>query len=99
MYEMDYVFNGDCDIPVYRARKVRATERSDMYKIEHALRMKCGAESNKLFRLAWRMIRHGCSAESVEKCRREARALHDVGGMNLWEVLNPFVVWEYAFKC
>ena len=29
MYDMDYVFNGDYDVPVYRVRKVRATERSD----------------------------------------------------------------------
>ncbi len=99
MYELDYVFDGDFERPVYRKKLVRATERSDMYKIEHALRMKCSAESTKLFRLAWKMVRHGCSAESIEKCRNEARALHDVGGINLWEVLNPFVVWEYAFKC
>ena len=99
MYEKDYVFNGDYDVPVYTVRKIRATERGDMRKIENALRMKCSAESTRLFRLAWRMIRHGCSTENVEKCRNEARALHDVGGMNLWEVLNPFVCWESAFKC
>lgn len=99
MYEMDYVFNGDYEIPVYKVRKVRATSRSDMRNIEDELREKCENEATKLYRLAWRMIRHGCSSESVEKCRNEARALHRVGGMALWEVLNPFVCWEYAFKC
>ena len=99
MYEKEYVFNGDYDVPVYRIRKARATKRSDMRDIELELEEKCHEEATKLYRLAWKMIRHGCSEKRVESCRREARALDRVGGMNLWEVLNPFVVWEYAFKC
>ena len=98
MYEMEWVFNGDCEVPVYKTRKIRATKRSDMSDIEHALDEKLEQEATKLYRLAWKMIRHGCSKESVEACRNEARALHRVGGMNAWDVLNPFVVWEYAFK-
>ena len=99
MYDLDYVFDGDRDVPVWTVRKTCATKRMDIREIEHLLDDKCSKEATKLYRLAWRMIGHGCSKESVEKCRSEARALDPVGGMNRWDVLNPFVVWEYAWKC
>lgn len=99
MYEEVLVSREDyLDTVVYRPRKVTAMNRSDIRKIETALELKCEKEATKLYRLAGKMIRHGCSAESIDKCRDEARALHRIGGMNLWEVLNPFVRWEYAFK-
>lgn len=98
MYDLDYVFDGYCDVPVRKVRKIPAFYRNDVYELEGKLGELCSKESTKLYRLAWRMIRHGCSKENVEKCRSEARALDPVGGMNRWEVLNPFVVWEYAWK-
>ena len=97
MYDMEYVFNGDCDVRVFKARTVRATQRPDMAEIEHLLDAKCDEEATKLFRLAWRMQDHGCSKESVQACRDEADMLHS--RMRRWEVLNPFVGWKYAFKC
>lgn len=53
-------------------------------------------EATKLFRLAWRMTAHGCSKESIEKCRSEARELHMTGYPE--RLLDPFKTWEYAFK-
>ena len=96
MYEKEYVFDGNCDIPVYKIRKTYATKRQDMKEIEYAVREKLEAEATKLYRLAWRMKAHGCSEKSIQKCREEARQLHSGGYW--WDVLNPFVVWEYAFK-
>lgn len=53
------------------------------------------AMSNKLYRLAWRMQAHGCSQDSIKKCREEATALH-TGEVE--QIIDPFKVWEYAFK-
>lgn len=53
-------------------------------------------EATKLYRLAWRMVKHNCSAESVRKCREEANELH----LNAYpeRMLDQFKTWEYAFK-
>ncbi len=91
----EYNFAGDDYVPVYRTRKTRATERSELYDIKAQLRAVCEAESNKLYRLAWRMIRHGCSAESVLTCREEASRLHDCAYP---ERILGDIYWDYAFK-
>ena len=57
-------------------------------------------EANKLYRLAWRMEAHGCSKDSVDKCREEARLLHDSTDANPAWFLNWFTAHKfvYAFK-
>ena len=84
------------DTKVYYMVPKDAMWRSDMREINSLLVEKCEAEATKLYRLAWRMKAHGCSPESIAKCREEANSLH----MNAypWQVLNPFNVWTYAFK-
>ena len=54
------------------------------------------AEATRLFRLAWRMEEHGCSKESVMRCREEANALH----MNPYpeRLLKFETEWEFAFR-
>lgn len=99
MYEEKYVDMGDFEVRVFKPRKICAMDRNDVSAIHSALEELAENEATRLYRLAWRMKAHGCSADSIEKCRDEARALHRVGGMNLWDILNPFVRWEYAFKC
>lgn len=91
----EYNFTGDDYVPVYRMRKTRATEREEYSNIKNLLRTACEAESNKLYRLAWRMIRHGCSEESVLKCREEASRLHDCAYP---ERILGDIYWDYAFK-
>lgn len=56
-------------------------------------------EATKLYRLAWRMKAHGCSKESIDKCREEARLLHDGNANPAW-FLNWFTAHKfvYAFK-
>lgn len=53
-------------------------------------------EATKLYRLAWRMTEHGCSKESIRKCREEANKLHMTGYPE--RIIDPFVTWEYAFR-
>lgn len=52
-------------------------------------------ESNRLYRLARRMEKHGVNIEKVRKCREEADEFHMCNYPE--RVLDPFRVWEYAF--
>lgn len=70
--------------------------RQDIQQIRDELCEIAEKEATYLYRLAWRMIRHNCAPEHVQKCREEAHWLHMCG--NPGELLNPFHVWEYAFK-
>lgn len=85
------------DTLVYYREPLDALKRKDIRGINDELVAICEAEATKLYRLAWRMVRHGCSEESVRKCREEAEALHMLSFP--WQVLNPFNVWTYAFQC
>ena len=71
-------------------------ERADIRAIRNWLRDICEKEATYLFRLAWKMQKHGCSADSVRKCRDEARVLHMIGKPEM--ILDDSVRWEYAFK-
>ena len=84
------------DTKVYYMQAADAMKRNDMRELNDLLSEKCEAEATKLYRLAWRMVKHGCSQQSINNCREEADRLH----MNHfpWQVLNPFNVWTYAFK-
>lgn len=75
---------------------VRSAMRSDLRAIRSQLCEIAEKEATKLFRLAWRMQRHGCKAESVEACRNEARVLHMTGYPE--NLLRSDIVWKYAFK-
>ena len=55
----------------------------------------CEREATKLYRLAWRMQAHGCSAEAVRKCREEANELHMTGYPE--RAIDPFRRWFFAF--
>lgn len=55
-------------------------------------------EANKLYRLAWRMLDHGCSSEDVQKCRDEARKLHTEITSYPERLWDSNIKWEYAFK-
>ena len=75
---------------------VRRKWRDDLAKIRSDLCEICEKESKYLYRLAWRMVRHGCSRKNIEKCRLEARRLQ-------WasyplEIIDENVHWDYAFK-
>lgn len=53
-------------------------------------------EATKLYRLAWRAKEHGCSNETVEAIRSEARELHMIAYPE--RLLDPFRKWKYAFR-
>lgn len=53
-------------------------------------------EATKLFRLAWRAKNHGCSDQTVEEIRNEARQLHMISYPE--RLLDPFRTWKYAFR-
>lgn len=68
----------------------------ELWRIHGELVEMSEKEATKLFRLAWRMVAHGCDPKHIEKCREEARELH----MNAYpeRMLNPSKKWEYAFR-
>lgn len=55
-------------------------------------------EANQLYRLAWRMERHGCAKENIAKCREEARFLDGCSYYAMKAIINPFTNFVYAFK-
>lgn len=71
-------------------------ERADLRRIRNELREIAEKEATYLYRLAWRMQKHGCSAESIRKVREEANALHMTGYPE--RLIDGSVKWEYAFK-
>lgn len=52
-------------------------------------------EATKLFRLSRKAMEHGCSLPFCVRIRSEAWALR---GINPEKLLDPFIVWEFAFK-
>lgn len=70
--------------------------RRDIGEIREKLVEIAEAEATYLYRLAWRMAAHGCNPAHIQRVREEANWLHMCG--NPGELLNPFHVWEYAFK-
>ena len=57
------------------------------------------AEAVRVWRLARRMESHGCDPESISRARAEADELYNTMGWGYPErLLNPFKVWQYAFK-
>ena len=68
----------------------------ELMKIRNELVDIADREATKLFRLAWRAKAHGCSNETVEQIRNEARELHMTGYPE--RLLDPFKTWKYAFK-
>lgn len=75
-------------VSVYEVKKLR--------KIREELEEIAEQEATKLFRLAWRAKAHGCSNETVEAIRNEARELHMTGYPE--RLLDPFKTWKYAFR-
>ena len=74
----------------------RRNMRRDLSDIRDQLCEIAEQEATRLYRLAWRMIAHGCDPKNVEKCRDEARELHMCAYPE--RLLDPFRVWNYAFK-
>jgi len=72
------------------------TMRRDLREIHCQLKEIAEKEATYLYRLAWRMIAHGCDPKNVEKCREEARELHMCAYPE--RLLDPFRTWDYAFK-
>lgn len=70
--------------------------RRDIRAIREQLCEIAEAEATKLYRLAWRMEEHGCSAANVAKVREEAWELHMTAYPE--RLLDPFRAWSYAFK-
>lgn len=52
-------------------------------------------EATKLFRLARKAMEHGCDLTLCARIRSEAWVLR---GINPEKLLDPFIVWEFAFK-
>lgn len=75
---------------------LRSSMRSDLVEIREKLFAISEAEATKLYRLAWRMEKHGCNRKNIEECRNEARQLH----MNAYpeRILRSDIAWKYAFK-
>ena len=76
---------------------VRSAMRSDLRAIRSQLCEIAEKEAMYLFRLARKMQKRGCKAESVQACREEAYALHMTGYPE--NLLRSDIVWKYAFKC
>lgn len=55
-------------------------------------------EATKLYRLAWKMLDHGFSAEAVRECREEARRLHTEITAYPERLWDSSIQWKYAFK-
>lgn len=53
-------------------------------------------EAIRLFRLARRAKKHGCSNQTVTNIRNEAFELHMTGYPE--RLLAPFKTWRYAFR-
>lgn len=70
--------------------------RKDLQEIRYQLQEIAEKEATRLYRQAWRMEAHGLPADSVTKCRDEARELHSMAYPE--RLLDPFRVWNYAFK-
>lgn len=75
-------------VSVYEVKKLR--------KIREELEEIAEQEATKLYRLAWRAKAHGCSNETVEAIRNEARELHMTGYPE--RLLDPFKTWNFAFR-
>ena len=75
---------------------VRSYQRADLRKIRSDLLEISEQEATRLFRLARRMRKHGCSPESVAECREEAFRLH----MNAYpeRLIDDSIRWQYAFR-
>lgn len=78
-------------------RFVRRRWRSDLSRIREELREIRQAEARKLYRLAWRMVAHGCKPENVEKCRAEAWELDRGFAHDEW-IVSDDSHWAYAFR-
>ena len=75
-------------VSVYEVKKLRRI-REQLVEIAEQ-------EATKLYRLAWRAKAHGCSNETVEAIRHEARELHMTGYPE--RLLDPCKVWRFAFR-
>lgn len=72
--------------------------RKDLRSLRHILEQLAEEESTRLYRQAHRMERHGCSRESVEACREEARQLHMTGYPERLVTYEAHDRFRYAFK-
>lgn len=75
-------------VSVYEVRRLR--------EIREQLEEIAEQEATKLFRLARRAEVHGCSNETVETIREEARELYRTGYTE--RLLDPCKVWRFAFR-
>lgn len=71
-------------------------ERSDLRRIRYELKEIAEKEATYLYRLAWRMRRHGCNPENIQKVVEEANALHMTGYPE--RLIDVSVRWDYAFR-
>ena len=81
---------------VVTVRFVWSERRSDLQRIRNELKEIAEKEATYLYRLAWRMTKHGCKPESIVKVREEARALHMTGYPE--RLVDSETRWVYAFK-
>lgn len=65
--------------------------RKMYYRIKEIARQ----ESTRLYRLRWRMIKHGVSAELCEECLQEARELQNPRPDY---ILGDFANYKFAFR-
>lgn len=71
-----------------------------LIEIRYTLIGMAESESMKLFRLAWKAKKHGCSERLVEEIRSEARWLHETAAayperLITWDFEHNF---KFAFK-
>jgi hypothetical protein len=78
---------------------VYATDREDVRALRDRLAEISVREANALWRLAWRMVDHGCNPSNIQKVREEAHTLFNCGCGSPDLLLQPFTTWEYAFRC
>ena len=71
----------------------------ELSRIKSELETRFKHEANQLYRLAWRMERHHCKRENINKCREEARFLDGSSFYVISMIYGSFASFEYAFKC
>lgn len=80
-----------CDVVFVRSR-----QRADLREIRYQLCEIAEKEATYLFRLARRMVDHGCNPMVVNEVREEAFRLHMTGYPE--RLIDDGIVWKYAFK-
>lgn len=73
----------------------------ELRKIRDGLAERSRKEAHKLWRFAWRALRHGCSPETVKMIREEADWCYHTGTAYPERIISGDAgrSFQYAFRC